>query len=1264
MIIITMSDKFNVEENYQPFLLFTQQIRHQSDIRSKITKYYLLPENKIIPTIITQAFFAPKLKTKIQKLAYVLVHKLRHQTKKSNRRNFVQKILQEFSLSSQEGICLMCLAEALLRIPDNFTRDMLIQDKLGKGKWKSHLGSNSSLFINATTWSLYITGKILNNNISFSNLLNRVIKKISKPIVRNTINIAIRIMGGNFITGENIYQALINSESLESKGFKYSYDMLGEAALTSQDAKRYFSAYQNAIHAIGKYSNNKGIYEGPGISIKLSALHPRYYRTQYDRVINELYPKLKNLTLLAQQYDIGINIDAEESYRLDLSLDLLEKLCFEEKLAGWNGIGFVIQAYQKSSLLVIDAIIDIAQRTNHRIMIRLVKGAYWDTEIKRAQVDGLDDYPVYTRKVYTDMSYLICARKLLAYPKYIYPQFATHNAHTVAAIYYIAGRNYYPGQYEFQCLHGMGEILYNEVVGKISEGKLNRPCRIYAPVGNYETLLAYLVRRILENGANNSFINRLANNDLSIEDLIIDPTDIIKKLAITESTLGLSHPKIPNPKNLYGIKRLNARGIDLSNEVQLACLSYDLMNDALNKKTWFASPMIKATDVIDLAEKNSIKIINPAEFTDIVGYVRETNKEEINIAFKKAVNYWPIWLRTPIKKRASILQTAALTIENSMHKFISLLVREAGKTLINAIAEVREAIDFLRYYSYQIIVNEFNNDSFIPLGLIVCISPWNFPLAIFIGQIAAALSVGNSVLAKPSEETPLVAAHAVHILHQAGIPKEVLQLITGGGKVGHHLITDERVEGIMFTGSTKVAKLIQHNIFYRKINQEKYIIPLIAETGGINAMIVDSSALLEQVVTDIIASAFDSAGQRCSALRLLCLQQEIAEKTLNMLKATMDEYFLGKPDQISTDIGPVINIEAKNNIQSYIKKMQKKGFKIYQSKLKSNQKEKISNGNFIQPTLIEINKIEDLKYEIFGPVLHIVQFKQSDISEIINKINKSGYGLTLGLHTRIDTSISLVSKNANIGNIYINRNMVGAVVGVQPFGGEGLSGTGPKAGGPLYLYRLLSYYPEKSFAITLNKYEKVPNENCREDLLKSHHILTSWAKLHNNKLFNIFSYFEKLSQCGRKYILPGPTGEDNIYSLLPRKCILCIAYNEKDILIQLAAVTSTGNCALWLEDKITLNIYKKLPNEVQKKINFTDDIDSNNILFDTIIFHGKIEFLQEICKKIANYDGGLIPIYNYAIGDSKIFLERLLRERCLSINTTATGGNTNLINLN
>ena len=1252
------SDDTQPEDTHQPFLDFAEQILPQSVTRSAVTAAWRRPETDAVPMMLEQARLPAALAEKTHQLAYQLADKLRHQKGATGRAGMVQSLLQEFSLSSHEGVALMCLAEALLRIPDKPTRDALIRDKISNGNWQSHLGRSPSLFVNAATWGLLFTGRLVSthNEANLSSSLNRIIGKGGEPLIRKGVDMAMRLMGEQFVTGETIAEALANARKLEEKGFRYSYDMLGEAALTAGDAKAYLLSYQQAIHAIGKASNGRGIYEGPGISIKLSALHPRYSRAQYERVMEELYPILKSLTLLARSYDIGINIDAEEADRLELSLDLLEKLCFETELEGWNGIGFVIQAYMKRCPFVIDELIDLAQRSRRRLMIRLVKGAYWDSEIKRAQMEGLEGYPVYTRKVYTDISYLACARKLLSVPSLIYPQFATHNAHTLAAIYQLAGNNYYPGQYEFQCLHGMGEPLYEQVVGKVADGKLNRPCRIYAPVGTHETLLAYLVRRLLENGANTSFVNRIADTSLPIDELVADPVTAVEKLGVSEGAIGLPHPKIPLPRELYGENRVNSAGLDMANEHRLASLSSALLSSAA--QPCLAEPMIDG----EAGAGELRDILNPAAPNDRVGQVREATEQEVSVALDAAVNSGPIWFATPPQERAAILERAAQIMEGQMQQLLGILVREAGKTYNNAIAEVREAVDFLYYYA-GMVRDDFDNETHRPLGPVVCISPWNFPLAIFTGQIAAALAAGNSVLAKPAEQTPLIAAQAVQILLDAGVPPGVLQLLPGQGEtVGAQLTGDNRVRGVMFTGSTAVATLLQRNLAGR-LDQHGRPVPLIAETGGMNAMIVDSSALTEQVVIDIVASAFDSAGQRCSALRLLCIQEDVADHTLKMLRGAMAECRMGNPERFSTDIGPVIDAEAKANIDRHIQAMRNKGFTVYQAVQDNPQDSKEwTSGTFVKPTLIELNQVSDLDKEIFGPVLHVVRFTRNNLPKLVEQINASGYGLTLGVHTRIDETIAQVTANARVGNLYVNRNMVGAVVGVQPFGGEGLSGTGPKAGGPLYLYRLLAHRPDSALRLTFDRQdaERPADSTLRQSLLAPHQALSSWAK-DKPELAELCQHYGELAQAGVVRLLPGPTGERNTFSLLPRDMVLCLADNEQDALIQLAAVTSVGSKALWQDDELHRALRASLPDAVKARITLARDPLAAE--FDAVIYHGDADQLRTLCEQIAARDGAIVSVQGFARGETNLLLERLLIERSLSVNTAAAGGNASLMTI-
>ena len=1189
-----------------PFFEFAQDVQPQSVLRAGISAAYRRPESECLPLILEQARAVQPHQQKVTELAYRLVSALRARGTGTG----VESLIHEFSLSSQEGVALMCLAEALLRIPDRATRDALIRDKISHGDWRSHVRDSTSLFVNAATWGLMLTGKLVsvNSERSLSQALTRMIGKGGEPLIRRGVNTAMRLMGEQFVAGQTISAALANARKREEQGFRYSYDMLGEAATTAADAQRYFDAYEQAIHAIGKASEGKGIYEGPGISIKLSALHPRYTRAQRDRVMTELLPRLTALIKLAQSYDIGVNIDAEEADRLELSLDILEDVCFDPDFSGWHGIGFVVQSYQKRAPFVIDFLIDLAERSARRLMVRLVKGAYWDTEIKQAQLDGLDGYPVYTRKVYTDVSYLACARKLLEAVHVVYPQFATHNAHTLAAVYYMAGRSYYPGQYEFQCLHGMGEAMYEAVIGPVSAGKLNRPCRIYAPVGVHETLLAYLVRRLLENGANTSFVNQLTNDAISVEQLIADPVTQAEQI----QPPGAPHSKIPLPRDLYIADqgRLNSAGLDLTNEQRLASLSVALMQSTT--KAWRAAPMVGVHDV-PWDDDRARLVRNPADQRDIVGRVIETNEATIATALQTAHHVAPIWQSTAVNERAECLLKAARIMEDEMQLLLGLIVREAGKSVPNAIAEVREAVDFMRYYAHQISTT-FDNDTHRPLGPVLCISPWNFPLAIFTGQVSAALAAGNVVLAKPAEQTCLIAAQAVSILHRAGVPKGAVQLLPGAGDtVGAALVKDPCVAGVLFTGSTQVARQIAQTLALR-LDSNGQPIPLVAETGGQNAMIVDSSALPEHVVIDILDSAFDSAGQRCSALRLLCVQDECAEHLLTMLRGAMHELNVGNPDRLSVDVGPVIDRDAQRLIEAHIHTMQDAGFRIDQLSSKGLPNE----GSYVLPTLIEIDDIATLKHEVFGPVLHVLRYRREQLDQVIDAINATGYGLTFGVHTRLDEMVAHVSGRIRAGNVYVNRNIVGAVVGVQPFGGGGLSGTGPKAGGPMYLQRLLSRAPSG---------------------------LPSWYDPDSDEV------------C----VLRGPTGERNTYRVFPRGTVLCIAQTESGFTLQRQVCTDTGNTPVFVQTPALETIARSTDQNIIQVP--AECIESG--AYDAVLFEGDSDALCALHQVVASREGPIVPVQGLATDDiehgRQYQVIPLLREVSTSVNTAAAGGNASLM---
>jgi len=1219
------------------FADFAPPVSAQSPLRRQITAAKYRPEPECLAPLLQAASFTPELKAKIAGTARQLIEALRAKHKGTG----VEGLIHEYALSSHEGVALMCLSEALLRIPDRATRDALIKDKIAGGDWKSHLGGERSLFVNAATWGLVVTGKLKSTVDSggLSASLSRLIARCGEPVIRKGVDMAMRLIGEQFVCGETIGEALKRAKPFEARGYRYSYDMLGEAATTAQDAARYYREYEAAIHAIGKHAAGQGIHTGAGISIKLTALHPRYSRAQADRVMAELLPRVKALAALCKHYDIGLNIDAEEAERLEISLDILESLCFDADLQGWNGLGFVVQAYGRRCPFVLDFVIDLARRSGHRIMVRLVKGAYWDSEIKRAQIDGLPSFPVYTRKVYTDVSYIACARKMLEAADVLFPQFATHNAQTLATIYHLAQEmrtDYSDDFYEFQCLHGMGESLYDEIVG---ENKLNRPARIYAPVGTHETLLAYLVRRLLENGANSSFVNRIADKSVSVEELIADPVEIVQAM----EQPGAGHGSIAAPAELFGKERANSAGLDLSDESVLANLTTKLHASAA--QTWQAGTGATAR-----------VIVNPADKRDEVGEVFESTPEEALSAAVRAAEAATLWANVPAQERAVILLKAADLMQARLETLIGLIMREAGKSTANAVAEVREAIDFLRYYAAQ--ARGFTSADYPPLGVVLCISPWNFPLAIFTGQVAAALATGNAVLAKPAEETPLIAAQAVEILHEAGVGKQVVQLVAGDGSIGAALVRAPQMQGVMFTGSTEVAKLIQSELAGR-LGANGAPIPLIAETGGQNAMIVDSSALAEQVVFDVIASSFDSAGQRCSALRILCLQEDIADRTLTMLKGALHELRCGRTDFLNTDVGPVISQEAKTTIEAHIASMRESGLKVEQLPLDA----ATEHGTFVAPTIIELAHVSQLKREVFGPVLHIIRFRREEMDRLIDDLNATGYGLTFGLHTRIDEVIDHVAKRIKVGNIYVNRNIIGAVVGSQPFGGRGLSGTGPKAGGPLYLGRLLTRRPDPALPASLRQ---------DPDLVT----LADWLeKQGKTNQATLLQEMGKRARLGLEIELPGPVGEANHYSLHPRGAILLLPQTDKGLLHQLGAVLATGNQALISAPSSLIETLQQLPTSLKARIHWQEREQEQDV---TTIFageplagaliEGEGDFIQECLSALAARPGALILTQAaspaaLATDTQTYCLDWLVEEVVASINTTAAGGNASLMSI-
>ncbi|MDT8408625.1 MAG: bifunctional proline dehydrogenase/L-glutamate gamma-semialdehyde dehydrogenase PutA [Wenzhouxiangellaceae bacterium] len=1022
-------------------LIFVADTEMPADsLRLAVDQAWIVSEADHVPELMNSLDLDRDDRVRIGEQAIALVERVRARTENQGA---MEAFMREYDLSSEEGVVLMCLAEALLRIPDSETAEALISDKLSEANWESHLGKSDSLFVNASTWGLMLTGRLVRVGQStrkdFSSTLARLANKSGEPFVRMAIRQAMRIMGHQYVMGRTIKSAMERATKKENRRYRYSFDMLGEAALTAADAARYRDSYKRAIEALGRAHKGNDVFDAPSISVKLSALHPRYEHEQRDRVLRDLAPILLELAVAARAAGIALTVDAEEADRLLLSLDVFAAVLHDEKLAGWDGFGLALQAYLKHAWPAIDWLADLARRSSHRIPIRLVKGAYWDSEIKISQVEGYDSYPVFTRKPNTDVSYLACAGKLLGLRDAFYPQFATHNAHTICAINQLAGER---GDFEYQRLHGMGRELYEEV---LDNSQYNGHCRVYAPVGNHKDLLPYLVRRLLENGANTSFVNRIVDEKLPPEEVVSDPVELV------ENFESFQHPGIPLPKDLYGNRRANSSGINFASETVLSALSEQMCSDG--SRQWEAAPA--GSD--GLAAGRQFELRSPADKSDVVGRVAVADEACVPAAVGAALAAQRGWDATAAVTRAEILDRLADLLEQHRAEFMVLCVREGGKSLKDGIAEVREAADFCRFYACRARelfaepqrldgpTGERNELSLHGKGVFVCISPWNFPLAIFTGQIAAALAAGNSVIAKPAEQTPLIAARAVELFFEAGVPREVLQLLPGDGRVGAALTKDPRIAGVAFTGSTSTARIINRTLAER----DGPLATLIAETGGQNAMIVDSSALAEQVVQDVIQSAFLSAGQRCSALRVLYIQQDIADHVLKMLDGAMQELRIGWPGLLDVDIGPVIDAAQLEMLDRHVNKMQRDARLIAQVPMPDSRPE----GFWFAPRAYEINSIDELEGEVFGPVLHVIRYRARELDRVIEAINGTGYGLTVGCHSRIERVQNHVVENVHAGNAYVNRNMTGAVVGVQPFGGEGLSGTGPKAGGPNYLQR-------------------------------------------------------------------------------------------------------------------------------------------------------------------------------------------------------------------
>ncbi len=1195
------------------------------NLRLKIRDYYLLDEYQLIKELVSDSHISTAERLDISERAAELIKTVR----RSGSPGMMENFLAEYGLTTREGVALMCLAEALLRVPDAQTIDELIEDKISPGNWGEHLGHSESPLVNASTWALLLTGKVIApaDEKGLKTTLQKLVKRLGEPLVRNAVAQAMKELGRHFVLGTNIKKASKRARELEAKGYTYSYDMLGEAARTDKDARQYHLAYSDAITALAPICGNRDIRCNPGISIKLSALHPRYEIGQHERVMSELVARTSSLAVLARSANMGFNIDAEEADRLDISLDVIESVLSNPALKGWDGFGVVIQAFGRRAIPVLDWTYELANRLDRKIMVRLVKGAYWDTEIKRAQVLGLADYPVFTRKVNTDVSYLACAKKLLDMRDRIYPQFATHNAHSVAAILELAKGD---DNFEFQRLHGMGESLFDFVV---REQKAR--CRIYAPVGEHEDLLAYLVRRLLENGANSSFVNQIVDTSIAPEEIARDP--FAQVLAPGET---VSNPNIPVPAKIYGRQRRNSKGWDITDLKVVGQI--DLRREAFRTTVWQAGPLIGSKPT----GGETSAVYNPAKSDDLVGQVTESAKIDIESAIQNALGGFHTWTQTPVSKRAACLKQLADLYEANAEELFALAAREAGKTWLDAVGEIREAVDFALYYASEAARIDSKG---VARGVIVCISPWNFPLAIFSGQILAALAAGNCVIAKPAEQTSLIAMRAVSLMHEAGFPESAIQLLPGtGARVGAALTSDHRIAGVCFTGSTATAQHINRNMAQHLAPDA----PLIAETGGLNAMIVDSSSLPEQVVRDVLTSAFQTAGQRCSALRMLYIQKEVADKLLEMLFGAMDELKIGDPWLLETDVGPVIDLAAKSRIENHCRTMADRGRLLKQVPVPE-------QGLFVAPTVIRLDGIEQLEEEIFGPVLHVATFAADEIDQVVDAINASGFGLTFGIHTRVDNRVEQMVERIRAGNIYVNRNQIGAVVGTQPFGGEGLSGTGPKAGGPSYLPRFRKL-PGKLLATESSQAIKPDNIQMAID-----HLSSSYSGRTPNLgksisgIIDAFNLDLNLQYSDTIENMPGPTGEINRLSCHPRGVILCLGPTKPVALTQAILALSQGNAVVIICGGIT-DLLDEFTRFDLPAAGVDGNLDNETLEqltgFDAVMSQAEADTLTVYRRALARREGVLIPL----ISETNA-LERLVIERHLCIDTTAAGGNASLI---
>ena len=1224
-----------------------------SALRRAIREAHLAPEAQAVEALIALADLDEPLRRNIRERARALVGHIRGAER---RRGLMEAFLSEYGLSNDEGVALMCLAEAMLRVPDTHTLDALIQDKIGPANWRRHLGQSESSFVNASSWGLMLAGSIVRGDDEWlGGQIRAVVRKLGEPVIRMAVAKSMELLAEEFVLGRDIGEAMRRAQPLQAKGYRFSYDMLGEAAVTAADAERYFESYAAAIAAIGAISGAVSPAENPGISVKLSALHPRYETAQRGRVLSELLPRVTRLARAAAEANIGFNIDAEEAERLELSLDIVDALSAHPKLRDWGGLGVVVQAYQKRAPMLLDWLAGIARRDARRLMVRLVKGAYWDSEIKWHQERGVADYPVFTRKQATDISFLACARRLLADSDLFYPQFASHNAYSVAAVLALAG-DY--RDFEFQRLQGMGELLHERLVE--DEGL---PSRVYAPVGVHEDLLAYLVRRLLENGANSSFVNQLVDDTVPVDELIADPIDELRAAA------SIRHPKIPLPPDIYAPMRRNSAGTDLADPAVLDRLAGDLRPFAASR--WRALPVVDGRE----CDGDAVPCRNPARREDLVGHAVLAGPDDVEAALAAASAAFAAppagW---SVAARAEALRRAADAYERAAPELLALCVREAGKTFADAVAEVREAVDFLRYYAAQAEAPA-TSSARRPLGVFACISPWNFPLAIFTGQVAAALAAGNAVIAKPAEETPLIAAAAVKLLHRAGIPPAMLHLLPGPGEtVGARLTADPRLAGVAFTGSTEAARAIRQAL----VQAGNPAARLIAETGGVNAMLFDSTALAEQAVKDILASAFQSAGQRCSALRLLYLQDDIADGMLEMLAGAMAELRVGDPRLLATDVGPLIDDGARDRIAAHVETMKREARLIHECQLGP----ETAAGSFLAPVAFELQSSAQLPGEVFGPVLHVLRFRAEALDRTVDEINAMGYGLTMGLHSRIDHTVERASDRARVGNLYVNRNQIGAVVGAQPFGGEGLSGTGPKAGGPHYLLAFTGTGAVRGGSADAPPASVAPLAALAEAARAlqgawdrrhdRHRVLAAAAEALADRGFGaaLAAAVAEAAEWARGHateplVLAGPTGERNQMTLHGRGVFLCLGGDgtERGAAIRQAAwALACGNGAVARigESAKQAFVAAGLPARLLQCLpegNWPAAFGAAELAaVDGMALEAGGALLAANARAFADRAGAIAPLIT---GLDQVYA--FAAERTLSINTTAAGGNASLL---